>query len=99
MGKNTKFVPPKAYPQSPDVITMSKGMVHFIIEGFIRQVIAEMRKDVPEPLLDIRPDYETLAKQIAYKNVIGYMDKVKYNYREMKYIKGKDIKVEFTDET
>lgn len=84
--------------QEPDVYTIPKRMVSFIIEGFIRSVIADMRESFPDSPPSLNERYDDILKYETYKKVVDIMDNRKNKIVDIKYIRGSSIKVEFSDE-
>lgn len=93
-----KFIPPEspAYRQA-DVYLIEKKMVKFILEGFIRKILAELRSDLPE-VPRVNESYDNMLREEIYRRVVDIMDKVRSDAQDMKYIRSQNIKVEFTEE-
>lgn len=96
--KGKKFAPPTPNYQELDVYTIPKRMVSFIIEAFIRLVIADMRESFPDSPPTLNERYDDILRYETYKRVVDVMDKRKLSITEIKYVRGSKIKVEFSDE-
>jgi hypothetical protein len=93
--------------QTLDTYLIPRRVVRFIVEGYVRRVLSQMRKDWPDPdsLLEEYnsgspndPEYmEKVLRYTLYTQLIDVMRSEQMSLQQVRYLKQGDIKVHFEE--